>query len=158
MTPSAERAAPFLSFLDAHHVMSLATAGADGPHAVNLFYARDGFALVWVSERTSRHSLHLEHDPRVAITIAPDYLDFREARGLQIVGHARRITDPGERAAARRCLEACYPFLKMTTETPQAVRDAYDRAEFYRLDPVRMVMIDNARGFAAKETLDLAGM
>src|SRR5262245_25687970 len=65
-----DRAQRFLAFLDAHHVMSLATAGADGPHAANLFYARDGFALIWVSDPTSRHSLHVEGGARVAATVA----------------------------------------------------------------------------------------
>jgi uncharacterized protein YhbP (UPF0306 family) len=149
-----ERAQRFLSFLDAHNVMSLATVGTDGPHATNLFYARDGFALVWVSDRTSRHSLHVEGGAPVAVTVAPDYADFQDARGIQIVGHARRITDADERAQARGLMEARYPFLRMA-EVPAEVRDAYARADFYRLAPTRMVMIDNRRGFAAKETLEL---
>jgi uncharacterized protein YhbP (UPF0306 family) len=149
-----ERAHRFLSFLDAHHVMSLATAGTDGPHATNLFYARDGFALVWVSDRTSRHSLHVECGAPVAATVAPDYADFRDARGVQIAGHARRIADADERAQARHLMQTRYPFLRMA-EAPPEVREAYERADFYRLAPTRMVMIDNRRGFAAKETLEL---
>jgi uncharacterized protein YhbP (UPF0306 family) len=145
----------FLSFLDAHHVLSLATIGPDGPHAANLFYARDGFALVWVSDRASRHSRHVEEGAAVAATVAPDYSDFKAARGVQIVGRARRLADAAARAQARRCLEARYPFLRMSAETPAAVREAYAAADFYRLEPVRMVMIDNSRGFAAKETLEL---
>ncbi len=135
--------------------MSLATVGPDGPHAANLFYARDGFALLWVSDRTSRHSLHVEQGSRVAATVAPDCSDFQQARGLQILGHAHRMTDTGERAKARSCLETRYPFLRMAAEAPQEVRDAYGRADLYRLEPVRLVMIDNSRGFAVKETLDL---
>lgn len=152
-----ERAARFLSFLDAHHVMSLATAGPDGPHAANLFYARDGFALVWVSDPASRHSVQVAQDSRVAATVAPDYSDFRAARGLQIVGHARRMAGAEERAQARSCLETRYPFLRAAAAAPPEVREAYERADFYRLEPVRIVMIDNAKGFAAKETLELAG-
>jgi uncharacterized protein YhbP (UPF0306 family) len=152
-----ERAHRFLAFLDAHHVMSLATAGPDGPHAANLFYARDGFALVWVSDPTSRHSLHVEGGAPVAATVAPDCADFQHARGVQIAGHAQRITDARERALARGLLETRYPFLRMA-EMPGEVRDAYARADVYRLAPIRMVMIDNRRGFAAKETLELASV
>jgi hypothetical protein len=35
----AQAAARIAAFLDAHHVMSLATSGRDGPHAASLFYA-----------------------------------------------------------------------------------------------------------------------
>jgi uncharacterized protein YhbP (UPF0306 family) len=151
-----EQADRFLSFLDAHHVMSLATAGPEGPHAANLFYARDGFALLWVSERTSRHSVHVERASRAAATIAPDYSDFREARGIQILGHAYRITEPAERVRAQRLIEARYGFLRMVAEAPEEVRSAYERADLYRLAPFRMVMIDNGRGFGAKDTIEFA--
>jgi hypothetical protein len=36
-----------------------------------------------------------------------------------------------------------------------AMREAYARMEFYRLEPTRMVLIDNSRGFGHKETLEL---
>jgi uncharacterized protein YhbP (UPF0306 family) len=152
-----ERAHRFLAFLDAHHVMSLATVGADGPHAASLFYARDGFTLVWVSDPTSRHSQHVEGGAAVAATVAPDYDDFQTARGVQIVGHARRISEAQERGRARHILETRYAFLRRA-DLPAAVREAYAQAEFYRLEPTRLTMIDNARGFAAKDTLELASI
>jgi hypothetical protein len=37
-------------------VMSLATSGESGPHAANVLYVRDDFALLWVSDPISRHS------------------------------------------------------------------------------------------------------
>jgi pyridoxamine 5'-phosphate oxidase-like protein len=68
-------------FLDPHHVMSLATVGEDGPHAANLFYARDGCALIWVSDPASRHSRHIEERTEVAATIARDCCDFPDVQG-----------------------------------------------------------------------------
>ena len=85
------------AFLDAHHVLSLATLGADGPHAANLFYACDGMALVWLSDTDTRHSRHVAADARVAATIAPDYTDFAEIRGVQVFGAARQIVAADER-------------------------------------------------------------
>ena len=76
------------AFLDAHHVMSLATLGPDGPHAANLFYARDGFTLFWVSDPASRHSVEVGADTRVAATIARDYSDYATIQGLQASGRA----------------------------------------------------------------------
>jgi uncharacterized protein YhbP (UPF0306 family) len=144
------------AFLDEHHVMSLATAGAQGPHAVNLFYARDGFALFWVSDPASRHSLELLADGRVAATIARDYADFPPIRGLQLSGRARRVTDEAERARARQILEARFPFLKVPTDG--ALRENYPRAEIFRLDIIRCVLIDNSRGFGHKDVLELGAL
>jgi len=148
-------AARIAAFLDAHHVMSLATIGRDGPHAASLFYARDRFALLWVSDRTSRHSAELAADARVAATIAPDTSDYAAIAGLQVSGRARRLVDDAECARARRILETKYAFLRHLADA--GVRDSYERAQIYRLDPDRLVLIDNTRGFGHKDVLDLAG-
>jgi len=153
---SAETAIRIAAFLDTHHVMSLATAGPEGPHAANVFYARDAFALVWVSDPNSRHSIELASDSRVAATVAPDYFDFGDIRGVQIAGRAHLIATGPESAKARALLEARYPALRQLSQGPAALQEAYARVEFYRLEPERMVLIDNSRGFGHKDTLDLA--
>src|SRR3972149_3110648 len=99
------------AFLGAHHVMSLATLGAGGPHATNLFYAYDGLALLWVSDPDTQHSREIEADPRVAATVAPDYTDFAVIRGVQITGAARRIVAADERMPLQAQLEAGYAFI-----------------------------------------------
>lgn len=154
---SDQTAARIVAFLDAHHVMSLATCGRDGPHAANVFYARDGFALLWVSDPRSRHSIELDGEPRVAATVAPDYVDFGEIRGVQVHGRARVLTDDAERATARGLLEARYPFLRMISKLPEALVRAYAQVAFYRLEPRQVVLIDNTQGFGHKETLEIDG-
>jgi uncharacterized protein YhbP (UPF0306 family) len=124
---SDDTGARIAAFLDAHHVMSLATSGPHGPHAADVFYARDGFALLWVSDPASRHSVELEAEPRVAATIAPDYVDFVDVRGLQISDCACRVIDAAERMRARALLEARYPFLQNASNGPLALREAYAR-------------------------------
>ena len=153
---SAETAARIAAFLDAHHVVSLATCGPAGPHAATVFYVRDGLALLWVSDPNSRHSAELAADPRVAATVAPDYFEFDDILGVQISGRAHAIADAAERADAELKLQARYPSLKRISEGPRALREAYQRAEFYRLAPARLVLIDNSRGFGHKDTLELA--
>ena len=147
-------AARIAIFLDAHHVMSLATCGAQGPHAANLFYARDGLSLLWVSDRHSAHSSNIGTNPYVSATIAPDYSDFDEICGLQIFGSAHQLSDGAECSSARAVLAARYPTLQLLSDRPVIGR-AYASAEVYRLVPNRIVMIDNRRGFAHKDTLDL---
>jgi uncharacterized protein YhbP (UPF0306 family) len=151
-----ELARQISAFLAAHHVMSLATLGAHGPHATNLFYACDGLALVWVSEPETQHSREIAADPRVAATVAPDYSDFAVIRGVQITGTARRIETTDERKRHLAQLEARYPFLRQLAAGPPKLREAYARTAVYRLQPSRIVLIDNTKGFGHKETLDVS--
>jgi uncharacterized protein YhbP (UPF0306 family) len=151
---SSETAARIAAFLDAHHVMSLATSGPQGPHAANLFYARDGFALLWVSDPRSRHSAELEAEPRVAATVAPDYSDFSDICGVQLSGKALCLNDTSQSGRARALLEARYPF-PADMSNAASMKQAYASAKFYRLAPHRIVLIDNRRGFGRKETLDI---
>ena len=149
---TADLASRIAGLLDAYSVMSLATIGADGPHAASLFYARDDFTLIWVSEPASRHSRHIAERAAVAATIAAaDHCDFAQVKGLQLRGRARRIVGAAERAQARQQLQARYPFLQRLSAGD--VREAYDRAEFYRLEPEHITLIDNTRGFGSKEVL-----
>ena len=141
-------------FLDAHHVMSLATFGPGGPHAVNLFYARDGFSLLWVSDRESTHSTNIGTNPQVSATIAPDYNDFDEICGVQIFGDAHHLDAAATPNSARVLLAARYPILQQMSDK-SILKRVYLRAEPYQLVPDRIVMIDNRLGFAHKEMLNL---
>jgi uncharacterized protein len=143
-------------FLQTHHVMSLASLGPNGPHATNLFYVSDGLALIWVSETDSRHSREIEADSRVAATVAPDYSDFSAIRGVQIAGSARRIVAMDERTRHLAQLEARYPFLQQLAAGPLKLRQAYAGIAVYRLQPARIVLIDNTKGFGHKETLEIS--
>lgn len=156
MRASDELAERILAFLANHHVLSLATVGEDGPRATNLFYACDDLALVWVSADDARHSRDVDTDPRVAVTIAPDCEDFTVIRGLQINGTAHRVIDPAERSRLRRLIERRYPFLQRLDDAPAKLREAYAGVSVYRLEPSRIVLIDNTKGFGHKETLTLA--
>lgn len=143
------------AFLDAHHVMTLATAGESGPHVASLMYARKGFALYWTSDPLSRHSQHLEREAGVSATVTPDYVDFRAIRGLQIVGRAGRLVDGEDASEARRLLVRRYAFLAQLAAQETALGAAFAKTSFYRLRPEQITLIDNTRGFGHKETLSL---
>lgn len=142
-------------FLDLYHVMSLATLGPDGAHAANLFYARDGLTLFWVSDGDSRHSRHIAADPRVSATVAPDYSDFAAIRGVQMRGRAEHVTGALERVRLLALLAARYAFLARLADAPAALRAAYEHTQVYRLEPAEIVLIDNTKGFGHKEVLTL---
>jgi uncharacterized protein YhbP (UPF0306 family) len=86
--------------------------------------------------------------------VAPDYASFGEIVGLQIAGQARRVTER-ERDVHLARLETRYPFLQRLAEGPAAMQTAYARIAVYRLQPSRIVLIDNTRGFGHKETLEI---
>jgi uncharacterized protein YhbP (UPF0306 family) len=140
-------------FLDAHHVMSLATCGPHGPHAANVFYARDGLSLLWVSDRQSTHSTNIGINPQVSATVAPDYRDFDEICGVQIFGNAHPFSEAAACCSARALLARRYPILQHPPDP--MIEQAYSSADLYQLVPNRIVLIDNRRGFGHKETLDL---
>lgn len=144
------------AFLAAHHVVSLATTDDDGgPHAACVMYALDGLRLYWMSDPESRHSRHIGARPRVTATVAPDYSDFREIRGLQLFGRARRLVDETESAQARQRMLSRYAFLAELASGPPALRAAFEKAGFYCLEPDRITLIDNTKGFGHKDTLEL---
>jgi uncharacterized protein YhbP (UPF0306 family) len=150
----AQIAARIFAFLDAHHVMSLATCGGKGPHAASVFYVRDGPALLWVSDPMSRHSVELAADPRVAATVAPDCADMDDVRGVQIAGHAQAVAGELQRTHAHRLFEARYPCVKRLLSAGSS-HDLLAEMQFYRLEPERMTLIDNSRGFGHKEQIHL---
>jgi uncharacterized protein YhbP (UPF0306 family) len=127
MPPAGDLADRIAEFLDAHHVMSLATCGLHGPHAANVFYARDGLSLLWVSGRQSTHSSNIGINPQVSATIAPDYRDFAEIRGVQIFGHANSFSDAAARYSARTLLARRYPMLQHPSDP--MIEQAYSSAE-----------------------------
>ena len=145
------------AFLAAHHTVSLSTVDEAGaPHAANLLYAPDRLVLYWMSDAETRHSRHIEARQRVTATVAPDYADFRLIRGLQIFGKARRLGGIESLATVRRMISR-YGFLAELANGPAALRAAFEKAGFYCLEPERITLIDNTKGFGHKETLQLPG-
>jgi len=153
MPPADDLADRIGEFLDAHHVMSLATCGPHGPHAANVFYARDGLSLLWVSDRQSTHSTNIGINPQVSATVAPDYRDFDEICGVQIFGNAHPFSEAAACCGARALLARRYPILQHPPDP--MIEQAYSSAVPYQLVPNSIVLIDNRRGFGHKETLDL---
>lgn len=141
-------------FLDSHHVMTLATSNGESPHAVSLFFACDDLAIVWVSDPGSLHSREISLNNKVSATIASDFTDFADIKGLQITGTARELTDPADRSRCLALLSDRYPFLRRVSATPKALQDSLAQACVYRLEPSQIVLIDNSIGFGHKETLE----
>jgi uncharacterized protein YhbP (UPF0306 family) len=142
------------AFLRAHHVMSLATAGPEGPWSAAVFYASDGLALYFLSMPSSRHGRDIEAGGRAAATLHDDTRDWREIRGLQIEGGVARL-EGRDRAVAIACYSAKFPIVADPTASPE-IAAALSKVQWYRLLPNRVRLVDNTRGFGHREELDLA--
>lgn len=129
-------------------IMTLATGGAHGPWAAAVFYASDGFDLVFVSSPESRHVGDLALDPRCAVALHPEPSDWRDIRGVQMAGTAAPLHG-AERAAAMARYARRFPFAD-PRQAPEAIRAALDRVGWYRFHPESAHLVDNRRGFGRR--------
>lgn len=142
-----------LTYLQHHHVMTLATQGAEGPWAAAVFYVNDGANLYFLSAPSTRHARNLERDPRVAATVQEDYSEWQEIRGIQLEGEAMRLNAPDSVRAAT--LFAGKFSFTAPDRTDGAIAAAMNKIAWYRLRPTKLYFIDNSRGLGCREQLDV---
>lgn len=141
-----------LALLGEHHVMTLASVGADGPWAAAVFYAHDDLRLYFLSAPASRHAVNLAAEPRVAATIQRDYDDWPGIRGLQISGTVRTVAAEDE-ARVRALYQRRYPLVGGGAGVPRAIMEALNKIRWYEFVPEDIYLIDNRLGFAHREHL-----
>jgi uncharacterized protein len=141
---------PVREFLAGHHVMTLATQGADGPWAAAVFYVEDDSGLLFLSSPRSRHAVHLAQDPRCAATIQDDQDDWTQIRGVQIEGHVAPLAGDAVRQA-RALYAQRFPVTGPLARVPAPLAEALARVHWYRLVPERLRFIDNGQGFGHRE-------
>lgn len=141
-----------LALLGEHHVMTLATAGADSPWAAAVFYAHEDLRLYFLSSPTSRHAENLARDPRAAATIQRDYDDWPGIRGLQLAGTVRAVAREDE-ARVRALYQERYPLIGGGAGMPRKLLEALDKIRWYEFVPDDIHLIDNTLGFAHREHL-----
>lgn len=137
-----ERAAA-LRYLGAHHVLTLATTGAEGIWAAAVFYASEGFELYFLSAAHTRHARNIAATPAVAATIQEDYEDWTAIKGIQLEGTANALA--GDAAVrARKLYEQRFAFI---ASAPPPLQQALATITWYRLTPSRVYFIDNSVAF-----------
>jgi uncharacterized protein YhbP (UPF0306 family) len=143
-----------LSYLEAHNVVTLATTGPEGTWAAAVFYANTGFTLYFLSSPTSRHGRNIGDDAEVAATIQEDYSDWREIKGIQLEGRAKRL-EGSERAEAEARFGAKFPRLVSPAVVPSAIARALRLVAWYELEPTRVYFVDNSRGFGNRDEIPM---
>lgn len=146
--------------LAAHHTLTLATAGDDGPWAAAVFFAcDDALNLYFVSDPGTRHGRDIARDARAAAAIHPDCSGWAEVRGLQIEGRAE-VLEGAEREPGLALYLARFPEIARLLAAPggsaeSVIAERFRSATLYRLRPDRIRLIDNSRGFGHKKTLKI---
>lgn len=139
-----------LAYLAGHHVMTLATAGPQGPWAAAVFYANEGFDLCFLSSPSSRHCTELRANVAAAATVQEDYADWRAIRGLQLEGRVEELA--GDEAGRVRALYGeKFPIARPADDTPAPIAAALAKVRWYRFAAGRVFWIDNAAGFGKRE-------
>ena len=141
-------------YLRDHHIMTLASHGAEGVWAAAVFYANDGFAIYFLSAPDSRHCRNLVSDPRASAAVHADYTDWREIKGVQMEGLVSVLTGE-EEEQARRLYGAKFPVVGKLEQAPASIVKALAKVRWYRLIPERLYFIDNSAGFGHRDEVDL---
>lgn len=141
-------------YLADHHVMTLATQGAEGPWAAAVFYATEGASLIFLSAPGTRHCRNLALDARCAATIQEDYSDWTQIKGIQLEGRVIELEGDEEKRAQALYGEK-FPVVGPLAKVPPAIVKALAKVRWYRLVPERFHFIDNSRGFGHRDEIGL---
>ena len=142
-----------LAYLESHHVMTLATSGAEGPWAAAVFYVNDGFTLDFLSSPRSRHAGDLAANRRCAAAIHEDYPDWHDIKGIQLEGSVRQLSGADRLAAIARYARK-FPVVR-PDRAPELIRAALERIAWFELVPERCYLIDNSKGFGHRDEVPL---
>jgi uncharacterized protein YhbP (UPF0306 family) len=142
------------AYLRAHNVMTLATHGPEGLWAAAVFYVHENFDLYFLSSPSTRHSLNLAANPRVAVTIQEDYDDWRAIKGIQLEGNVTRL-EGLEQARAILLYGKKFSIVGNIARAPAKIARAFSRVAWYRLTPTRVYFVDNSQGFGHRDEIAL---
>ncbi len=126
---------PIVRFVGKHHVLTLATQGANGIWCANCFYAFDKVRGEWLftSSPETRHGAEMARNPRVAASIVLETRIVGRVQGLQISGRVRMADSEGRKIYLKR-----FPYA--------AVADLH----LWALEPDELKLTDNTLGFGKK--------
>jgi nitroimidazol reductase NimA-like FMN-containing flavoprotein (pyridoxamine 5'-phosphate oxidase superfamily) len=131
-----------IDLLDEHRIMTIAVNRADGwPQATVVGYANDGLFIYALIARAGQKWANILLDPRVSISIARDYPDPLQIRGLSMAARAAEVTDPAERERVGAIFLKRYPEYK-TMPSP-----APAEMPLVRFTPEIVSILDYSKGF-----------
>jgi uncharacterized protein YhbP (UPF0306 family) len=137
------------AYLQAHHVLHLATTGPLGPWAAPVFYAVDeALSLYFFSNPETRHGQNIGDTAQAAGSVAGETLDWRQIQGIQLEGLASRLQGDAE-------AEGFAVYLGRFPWAEPIVAKQRSKVSLYRLVPKRIALTDNTRAFGERSWLEL---
>lgn len=144
--------------------MTLATSSVDGnPHAAAVYFVslpivHQGtqhddsapFVAYFFSENDSQHSQDIDRAGIAAAAIYAESQDWREIRGLQMMGNVRLIPKGSEWQAAWEGYRKKFTFVT-------ALKLVVARNALYALTPTWMRLVDNRIRFGFKQEWSFSG-
>jgi uncharacterized protein YhbP (UPF0306 family) len=143
-------------FCNTVSTMTLATCNEGLPWAATVFFAADRkFNLFFVSDYRTRHGRDMAANEQVAATINPECDNWHDVAGLQIRGTVS-IIEGLERTKALALYFKKFPqidalFAKPEGEHEETIAARLKAANFYRIKPEMIRVIDNDKGFGYRE-------
>jgi len=137
-------------YLVRHTTLSLATCHDGEPWSTDLFYASDDSCqLYFVSDVATWHCQHIAANPLVSVSISGECSDWKEIKGLQLVGVAG-VVSKSDRGGVIETYLAKFPALKKLHQASEILR-LFRESSFYRISPEWIRLIDNSKGFGHKD-------
>ena len=130
--------------------MTLATCAGGTPWATDVYFAADGFNLVFFSSPRSRHCRNLGINPSCAATVHPPAASWREIKGLQIEGSAEPLSHLADQAQGLAAYLHKFPFARDLLAHPTETVKSLHKASLYVLRPSRLHYLDNSLGFGTR--------
>ena len=143
-------------FLNEISTLTLATSDGEEPWAATVFFAADNtFNIYFVSDHRTRHGRDIATNTAVAATINPDCDNWHDVAGLQVRGSVS-IVDGIERAKALAVYLKKFPqidalFARPNGEHEETIAARLKAANFYKITPAMIRVIDNEQGFGHRE-------
>jgi uncharacterized protein len=132
--------------------LTLATCNDSSPWAATVFFVADkNFNFYFVSDYRTQHGRDMAINQKVAATINPDCDNWHAVAGMQLRGKVT-IVDGMERAKALALYFAKFPQIDALFASPQGEQEEtiarrLNAANFYKITPELIRVIDNAKGF-----------
>ncbi len=139
--------------------LTLATSSDNKPWAATVFFAADkNLNLYFVSDHRTRHGCDMTTNERVAATVNPEVDNWHDVRGVQIEGRVEVVAGAGRLKALALYLKK-FPqidalYAKPKGEHEETIAKRLQAANFYRIQPDLIRVIDNQQGFGYREEFD----
>jgi uncharacterized protein YhbP (UPF0306 family) len=148
-----------IQFMDGLTTMTLACSLNDEPWTSPVYYARQGFDLIFFSSELSRHSSTFRENPKAAASIYGDYAGWKEIKGLQMNGTVHALTSPLALAKATATYLKRHPFVRDllggSTGSGSGMATKMSRVALYVFRPGDIYYLDNSLGFGVRWKLEI---